>query len=137
MNTIKAFFQIIRTIFSIFKKESGPPSPFIPANCVRHTWPYACILKIIVSTLKNNFNNSIKISCRELHIVSTLTCNKDSFTHVHVDKHNKNPQTILKISKNNPTAFSIFLVVPNFAKILTTVKIVKKLMQAKVLSLKV
>ena len=32
---------------------------------------------------------------------------------------------------HNKLAFNIFLVVPNFAKILTTVKIVKKLMQAK------
>ena len=43
----------------------------------------------------------------------------------------------LKIKKKQPPqlhnklAFNIFLVVPNFAKILTTVKIVKKLMQAK------
>ena len=43
----------------------------------------------------------------------------------------------LKIQKNktpqlhNKLAFNIFLVVPNFAKILTTVKNVKKLMQAK------
>ena len=32
---------------------------------------------------------------------------------------------------HNKLAFNIVLVVPNFAKILTTVKIVKKLMQAK------
>ena len=39
---------------------------------------------------------------------------------------------------HNELAFNIFLVVPNFAKILTTVKIVKQLMHAKkVLSLKV
>ena len=49
----------------------------------------------------------------------------------------KNSQTIFKNSKKQPLqfhnklAFNIFLVVPNFAKILTTVKIVKKLMQAK------
>ena len=38
---------------------------------------------------------------------------------------------------HNKLAFIIFLVVPNFAKVLTTVNIVKKLMQAKVLSLKI
>ena len=38
---------------------------------------------------------------------------------------------------HNKLAFNIFLVVPNFAKVLTTAKIVKKLMQAKVLSLNV
>ena len=38
---------------------------------------------------------------------------------------------------HNKLAFNIFLVVPNFAKVLTTVKIVKKLMLAKVLSLNV
>ena len=43
----------------------------------------------------------------------------------------------LKIKKKqlpqlrNKLAFNIFLVVPNFAKISTTVKIVEKLMQAK------
>ena len=83
------------------------------------------------STSQKNFNNSIKIAV-ENSIVSTLTCNKDRFTHVHVDKHHKNPQTILKNSKKQPPqlhnklACNILLVVPNFAKILTTVKIVKK-----------
>ena len=104
---------------------------------------YACILKIIVSTSENNFNNSIKIAA-ENSIVGTLTSNKDSFTHVYVGKHHKNPQPIVKKLKtqrpqlHNKLAFNIFLVVPNFAKISTTVKIVKKRMQAKkVLSLKV
>ena len=36
-----------------------------------------------------------------------------------------------KQAKGDFIGFNIFLVVPNFAKILTTVKTVKKLMQAK------
>ena len=80
MNTTKTFFPIIRAIL---------PPPF-PANCAPGKSPG------IVSTSHQKFNN-----CREL-IVGTLSCNKDNFTHVHVDKHHKNPQTILKNSKEQP-----------------------------------
>ena len=59
---------------------------------------------------------------------------KDSFTHVHVGTNiTKILKQSLKAQKTPPPpelrnklAFNIFLVVPNFAKILTTVKIVKK-----------
>ena len=121
--------------FFNFHKRVGDTSPLLPANCapVRHQ-TYTCILKIIGSTSQKHFNNSIKIAAESL-----LSPAIRSFTHVHIDKHHKNPQTILKNKeKNNPhnfiinkLAFDIFVVVPNFAKILTTVKIVKKLMQAK------
>ena len=82
MNTIKTFFQFVRAIFSIFPQI---------VSLLRHQ-TYACILKIIVSTSQNNFNKSIKIT-GENSVVSTLTSNKDSFTHIHVNKHHKNPQT--------------------------------------------
>ena len=120
MNTIKAVFQIIRAIFSIFKKGQGrpppPPSPSSPliVSLIRHQTD-ACILKIIVSTSQNNFNNSIKIAV-ENSIVSTLTCNKGGLTHVHVDKHHKNPQTILKNSKNNPRNFIINYRLTSFSR---------------------
>ena len=56
---------------------------------------------------------------------------KDNFTHVHVHKHHINPLKIFKCSKkthtqlHNKLPFNIFNVIPNFANVLTTVKIVK------------
>ena len=52
--------------------------------------------------------------------MSTLTNITKIFKQSLKNKKNKNPQL------HNKPAFKIFLVVPNFAKILTTVKIVKK-----------
>ena len=92
MNTIKAFFQIIRAIFLIFQKGKGRPPPPLSSPLIvpliRHQ-TYTCILKIIVSTSQKNFNNSIKIVAVDSWIA----------THVDIDKHHKNPQTILKNSK--------------------------------------
>ena len=56
---------------------------------------------------------------------------RDNFAHAHVHKHHKNPLKILKCSKkshtqlHNKLLFNIFNVIPNFANVLTTVKIAK------------
>ena len=62
MNTIKAFFPIIRAIFSIFKKVHGRRT-LLPANCAPDTSPDIRIHpKALVSTSHQNFNTSMKIA---------------------------------------------------------------------------
>ena len=108
-----------------------------PANCFLDTSPDIRMHPKQYSALHITTLIINKNSCREL-IVSTLTCNKDNFTHMSAFANiTKILKQFLKTQKSNPTqphnkpAFSIFHVVPNFANILTTVKIVKKLIQAK------
>ena len=100
-------------------------------SLIRHQ-TYTCILKII-ELHKKNFNNSIKIAAESV-LSAALRIVQHMFTLTNIPKMTKQ---FLKIKKkqspklHNGLAFNIFLVVSNFAKILTAVKIVKKLMQAK------
>ena len=87
--------------------------------------------KKIVSTSQKNFNNSIKRAAEPVLSPAIRTVlHMSTLTNI-----TKILKQSLKIKKKQPPqlhnklAFNIFLVVPNFAKILTTVKIVKKLMQ--------
>ena len=62
INTINAFFRIIRAIFQFLKKSMGDPPP-LPAKRVPDTSPDIRIHpKTIVSTSHQNFNNSMKIA---------------------------------------------------------------------------
>ena len=130
MNTIKTFFPIIRAIFSIFTKGQGRP-PLLPANCAPYISPDIRIHpKTIVNTSHQNFDGSIKIAAENsqsvLSLVIKTLSHMSTFTNII-----KTLKQSLKIKKNNPAqlhkklAFNIFHVVPNFANILTTVKIVK------------
>ena len=103
MNTIKAFFQIIRAFFPILKKTVGEThsSPLIVP--LMHHQTYTCILKIIVSTSKKNFNNSIKIAVESVLSSAIRTVLRMS-TLTNITKILKQS---LKIKKNKPHNFII------------------------------
>ena len=89
--------------------------------------------KIIVSTSPKIFSNSIKIAAIRTVLNMFSLTNITKILKQSLKTQKKHPPQL-----HNKLAFNIFLVVPNFDKISTTVKIVKKPRQAKkVLSLKV
>ena len=123
MNTTKAFFPIIRAIFSIFKKGQGRPPPS-PANCAPGTSPG------IVRTLHQNFNNSTKIAAENsysvLSFVIRTISHMSTFTNItKILKRSLKTQKSNSAQLHNKLAFNIFHAVPDFANLSTTVKIVK------------
>ena len=85
------------------------------------------------STSRKHYNNSIKIATQSvLSLALRTVVHMSTLTNI-----TKIFKQCLKIKKKQPPqlhnklALNIFLVGPSFSKILTTVKIVKELMQAK------
>ena len=104
----------------------------LPANCAPDKSPDMHMHAKNNSTSQKHFNNSIKIAAESVFSPALRTVvHMSTLTNI-----TKILKQCLKIKKqppqlHNKLALNIFLVGPNFSNILTTVKIVKKLMQAK------
>ena len=105
----------------------------MPANCAPDKSPDMHMHPKNNSTSQKHFNNSIKIAAESVFSPALRTvvhmCTLTNITKI--------LKQCLKIKKKQPPqlhnklALNIFPVGPNFSNILTTVKIVKKLMQPK------
>ena len=116
MNT-KHFSRLLGQFFFNFQKSVGDTFPLLPANDAPDTPPDIHMYPENNSTSQKHFNNSVKIAAESVHSPAIRTVlHMSTLTNI-----TKILKQSLKIKKKTT---------PTTSQLLTTVKIVKKLMQA-------